>query len=311
MDLLALLRNKAQSIPLGDHTAGLNSVLLHIEVSYKHLARGQSQAEYTAFTDAIYRTNLAFEGGVKEAYRVLTKQDPTQKRPFEIEKYLESNKFLRPRILSQFTTYRTEWRNPSSHDYTLDFDEGEALLAIVSVSVFVYVLLDEIAEKLAEDAGRTAAESQQIKVNEDDDQEDLLTFLADALRAFSVMNRAEDFSSEAQFLGAIHGFLAVVLARAEILSDFVINNSGVRVDLLVRQQGKAVFIEVKRSTSSTTLQSGINQLYAFSEALNAEGILFIQGNSPNVEIQPIASPYQRLIVISNPVEVPWPNPRIG
>ncbi|WP_458127549.1 hypothetical protein [Pseudomonas sp. Z2-11] len=31
--------------------------------------------------------------------------------------------------MSQLTTYRTEWRNPSAHDYKLTIDESEAFLA--------------------------------------------------------------------------------------------------------------------------------------------------------------------------------------
>ena len=53
--------------------------------------------------------------------------------------------------------YRTEWRNPSTHDYKLDFDEDEALLAIASVCAFAIVLLDQITEKLNFDRAKAAA----------------------------------------------------------------------------------------------------------------------------------------------------------
>jgi hypothetical protein len=57
MDLLDLIKNKIEALPDGPHQAGLLSVLRHIGAAYKHLARGQSTDEETAFTDAIYRTN--------------------------------------------------------------------------------------------------------------------------------------------------------------------------------------------------------------------------------------------------------------
>lgn len=301
MDLLALLRAKATSVPRGDHSRGLSSVLLHIEVAFGHLARGQFLGEETAYTDAIYRTNLAFEGGVKEAYRVLAQQDPSKKRPFEIEKYLESSKLLRPRILAQFTTYRTDWRNPSSHDYTLDFDEGEALLAIVSVSAFVYVLLDEIAEKLAADASRATAESHHGRsIAGNDDQVDLLENVALALKIFANENDFQTSDIESSLVGALRGYLTAVLPNAEILSEFSIKKTMSRVDLLIRRNSCTVFVEVKRSTSPTTLRSGINQLYAFSEELNTDGILAIFGGRRDVEARYIAHPSHRLMVLSSP-----------
>ncbi len=148
MDLLDLIRNQIKALPAGAHLPGLQSVLQHIEVAYKHFARGQS-GDDSAFTDTIYRTNMAFEGSIKEAYRVLAAKDPTKLRPYDIEQYLEKQNVFRDRILGQFTTYRTEWRNPASHDYNLDFDEAEAFLAMVSVSAFTKLLVDEIMERLS------------------------------------------------------------------------------------------------------------------------------------------------------------------
>ncbi|MEH2117121.1 hypothetical protein [Nostoc sp.] len=116
MDLLDILRSKIDSLEDGDHIPGLKAVLLHIETASRHLLRGQKQNEETAFTDSIYRTNQAFEGSLKEAYRVLASKDPERERPYDIEQYFEKNKVFRQRVLAQFTNYRTEWRNPSSHD---------------------------------------------------------------------------------------------------------------------------------------------------------------------------------------------------
>ena len=300
MDLLKLLQEKAKTIPLGDHSTGLSAVLLHIEVAFAHLSRGQSLSESTAFTDAIYRTNLAFEGGVKEAYRVFTHQDPSKKRPYEIEKYLESNKLLRPRILSQFTTYRTDWRNPSSHDYTLDFDEGEALLAIVSVSAFVYVLLDEISEKLAADTSRRDAESRRIADPSEPktEREDLVFVVGQALQFFAASIDTVNLDTEAKLLGALHGFLGVFVEHAEILAEHKVLGLAGQVDLLVKRADSKVFVEIKRSSSSTTIRSGVNQLYAFSEALDADGILFIPVGGHDVSFHFIAHPTHRLAVVS-------------
>ena len=160
MDLVATLRTQIDSLDEGDYKPGLLAVLRHIETGFRHLERGQNTGDDTAFTDAIYRTNQAFEGSIKEAYRVLAGQDPAHKRPYDIENYLERNNVFRSRVLKQFTTYRTEWRNPSTHDYKLDFDSSEAFLASVSVAAFACLLLDQVAERLSYNQSLKDADAQ-------------------------------------------------------------------------------------------------------------------------------------------------------
>ena len=88
MNLLEILCSRVDDLPEGDYTQGIKSVLQHIEVAGRHLSRGQASADDTAFTDAIYRTNQAFEGSLKEAFRVLAAKDPAGERPYDIENYL-------------------------------------------------------------------------------------------------------------------------------------------------------------------------------------------------------------------------------
>lgn len=121
MDLLKVLTTRLESLPEGDYIQGLKAVVQHIDVATKHLQRGQLSADETAFTDSIYRTNQAFEGSLKEAYRVLTGKNPAKETTNTIEQYLQGHHVLRERVLAQLTSYRREWRNPSTHDYGLDF----------------------------------------------------------------------------------------------------------------------------------------------------------------------------------------------
>ena len=151
MDIVDILRNKISVLEPGEHSTGLKATLSHIETAFRHLLRGQRDEDQTAFTDAVYRTNQAFEGAIKEAYRVLTKSNPENVRPYDIELHFSKSATFRRRVLDQFTNYRKEWRNPSTHDYKLDFNESEAFLAIVSVTAFSCLLLDEITQKIAHD----------------------------------------------------------------------------------------------------------------------------------------------------------------
>jgi hypothetical protein len=216
MDLLAVLRKRLDALPPGDYHPGLRAVVQHVEVATSHLTRGAAQADDTAFTDAIYRTNQAFEGSLKEAYRVLTGSDPLKKSPFEIESFLQEQSILRGRVIGQLSNYRKEWRNPSTHDYRLDFDEDEALLAIVSVCAFAIVLIDQIAEKLSFEAAR--AKSQPVP-SPKSDTTPLVELIASAVERFDIepaTPRSQDFAREAEVVGSLAGFLTVALPRATI-----------------------------------------------------------------------------------------------
>ena len=98
MDLLELIRDKCNSFSDPETAQGLVSVISHIEIAERHLDRGKKGEDYL-FTDAIYRTNQAFEGSLKEAYRVLTGNQPGKLTPFKIEQYFVQNSILKERVL--------------------------------------------------------------------------------------------------------------------------------------------------------------------------------------------------------------------
>lgn len=150
MDVLALLCDRVTKLPFGDYTTGLNAIIRHVKAGIRHLERDLSH-DLDSCTDVIYRTNQAYEGSLKEAYRVLANKDPSGLSLFDIEQYLETHNIVRPRVLDQLTRYRRDYRNPSTHDYKLDFDEDEALLAILSVCGFACLLVNQIVSKLASD----------------------------------------------------------------------------------------------------------------------------------------------------------------
>ena len=87
MDIHAILDNKITSLPLGIHLDGLRAVKSHIDAAVRHLTRGQKESDESLFTDSIYRCNQAFEGSLKEAYRVLAGEDPQKTTPADIEKF--------------------------------------------------------------------------------------------------------------------------------------------------------------------------------------------------------------------------------
>ena len=160
MNIVALLEDSARQLPVGDYSTGLNAIVRHVKTAIRHLERDREH-DPDSCTDVIYRTNQAYEGSLKEAYRVLAGKDPSGLSPFQIEGYLENNAVVRPRVLTQLTRYRQDYRNPSTHDYKLDFDEDEALLAIVSVCAFARLLFNQIASKLASQAAQSRVAPQE------------------------------------------------------------------------------------------------------------------------------------------------------
>ena len=149
MDILVEVKDKIANLPVEIDRSGMNSIITHIERAEFYLSSGKKNTDANFFTDVIYRSNQAFEGILKEAYKYIAHQEIGKKPIYQIENYFIRKKLLNFRVLDLFKNYRQNWRNPSTHDYNLFFSSYEAFLAIVSVSSFIYVLLDQISEAMA------------------------------------------------------------------------------------------------------------------------------------------------------------------
>ena len=151
MNLLQNIAEKINSINETSLPHGVKSVITHIEIAEKHFFQAKESKDHDLYTDVIYRTNHAFEGILKEAYQILENKPSNEKSSFDIENYLSENNVFNERVMELFVNYRKNWRNPSTHDHKLFFVEQEAFLAIVTVSAFVNLLLDQIIEKISYD----------------------------------------------------------------------------------------------------------------------------------------------------------------
>ena len=281
MDIIAILRQKIHLLDSGEHSSGLKATISHIETAYRHLLRGQKDADQTAFTDAVYRTNQAFEGAIKEAYRVLTKKNPENVRPYDIESHFSKSETFRRRVLDQFTNYRKEWRNPSTHDYKLDFNDSEAFLAIVSVTAFSCLLLDEITQQLAHDkevaAVREIAENVRCEVGAVD--VDLLTRVVETLKIYFLRHTNEQVGkgTAAQWLGSVSGFLAAIIPDATITADASLGSEKLHVtaDLLVERGSERVIVEIKNRINILTYKNVIDQVERLMIASGiSDGVIF-------------------------------------
>lgn len=282
MDLLQILQSKISSIDHGTQSIGLMAVLTHVTVAVKHFERGQSSKDNSAFTDSVYRCNQAFEGSIKEAYRILAEKDPEKLRPFDIENYLEANQIFRSRVLALFTHYRKEWRNPSTHDYTLSFTESEAFVAITSVASFATVLSDEILERLAFRRAQSDPELLAFSafITEGRKNEPPVWKLAHALVDIGSHFTNEPLDGnllEVQFVGLVAGMLNNGEQGYEVNTDRKLGLAGdLRPDMVIRTECEELILEVKRAKPTTTsIQSAIQQIevYLTMAQLN-DGLIF-------------------------------------
>lgn len=304
-DILAILASRIGALPAGDHTLGLTAVLAHARVAASHFERGRTQADDSAFADAIYRANLAFEGGLKEAYRVLAGKDPAKTTPFEIENYLKQRKILRQRVQIQLSRYRSEWRNPSTHDYRLDFDEDEALWAIVSVAALAIVLADQIAEALA----FQAALARPVPIGAGEVTGTLGKRIAELLLRFNNQGpRDEQPRREWELVGAVHGFLETVLGDAKVYIDHPIDPEGTRgrADLLIETPDSRVIVELKRLPGKRlSLDGPITQMAGYLVGTGIqEGVLYIR--TEPVELSVV---HEQRLLTGGTVFIVGPGPR--
>lgn len=310
MDLLQALKSKIESLENGEHSSGLRSVLLHIGTAFRHLARGQSERDDTAFTDAIYRTNQAFEGSIKEAYRVLAGRDPAHVRPFDIENYLEKENIFRARVLAQFTNYRKDWRNPSTHDYKLDFDEGEAFLAIISVSAFACLLIDQISGQLAYLKANRETEVNKVKIRESVAKSgiELLDRVVTLLKEFAKLrdSNSPHPASESQLIGALSGFFAAaspdLVVSVEVGLPLYPDRS---IDLVLSDGDARVAVEIKGRYSGGKEFAGVAQVESYMEISGiSSGVLLFDIDGEEFESKELLSPHGRIVIVKGREALP-------
>ncbi|MCE8019317.1 hypothetical protein HOP51_04165 [Halomonas sp. MCCC 1A11036] len=309
MDLLNIIKSKVQIFQGTGSQQGLEAVVHHIEIAESHFGQSKNLGEHL-YTDVIYRSNQAFEGALKEAYRVLKGEDPSKLSPYKIEKHLESEGILKERVLSQLTNYRTEWRNKSTHDYQLFFSSQEAMLAIVSVSAFFSILLDQMMEKHFYETEKARLSKVAKSLFEDVPDYGSMEFIQQCVELVThfgteLQRDKPDRSQlkEQELLGKLSGFIAASDPQIRISTEKPINYASgrLRVDMLLEKGDDAVILELKNSPHEwrRRAREGVEQLrhYLIASELS-HGIVFIPALRPGwkhtVNEQSIDAPHGKL-----------------
>lgn len=285
MDLLSIIQEKARALSGHASFEGVKAVLRHIEVAERYLVRVWDHRDEDLLNDVVYRTNQAFEGILKEAYTVLTQKDGTKLSPHQIEAHLLQEQVFAPRVLELFKNYRQQWRNPSTHDHRLFFSEQESLLAIVSVSAFTNILLDQVIEAVNFEREQKEIERRREQVQKGAAGYESLSFdqqLIGLLSLFTeeLLASGPDLRQlrEVELIGRLSGFLQSVDSDLTIVREPIVGGTDrMRADLLLTKNGETVVVEVKRpGLSASSLERGHLQLLAYLEAGKwRHGILYM------------------------------------
>lgn len=246
MDFVGSLKQAIDELPAEGPRIGLAPVVSHIEMAIRHWERGKADADPALFTDAVYRCNQAFEGSLKEMYRVLTGTSPERKTPNAIEAHLRRDGLFRDRVLNQIARYRTEWRNPSTHDYTLDFDGNEAFIAITSIVACAMAAVGQIALTLSFQEGQ---KNEAIETPQVAPQTKLITKIQDlALNFFNSYRPPPHdltrYASTAETIGNFAGFLSRY-PDLSVQVERAIGKTAIRADMIITRRDESVLVELK------------------------------------------------------------------
>jgi len=257
MDLLEAIKEKVKRFPQDFKIIGLEAVILHIETAEKYFTRAKDENDENLYTDVIYRTNHAYEGILKEAYTTLAEQEADNINPYEIERYFLENEIFNYRVLSLFSSYRKEWRNVSTHNYKLFFNVQEAFLAIINVSAFISILLDQITEKANYLSEKRKIEEKIDLIRSKIEKYDSMPLFEKIrnLLIYFYENEKADIEigvNEAELTGKIVGFLETIDTTFTIERDKIIahERGNVEIDLIISDEVEKVVVELKRIGSA-------------------------------------------------------------
>ncbi len=259
MNLLSMMKEKSKSAFPAEFYPNIEAVIHNIEIANIHMEKAKSQGDYY-YTDVIYRTNQAFDTALYVAYKLLVGNDPKEKSPQGISEYFERNAILTDIVLTQLVSYRDQWKKRTSHNQQVFFSQQEALLAIVSVSAFFNVLLDNMLERVAHENEKNELSKVSFSLmNEVKNYNDLTLPLqvVEIINKFShslideLKNNGDQDLSEYEVLGKLTGFIASIDPEISIETGKVIpiGVSSGRVDLFLEKKGQNVIVELNSASS--------------------------------------------------------------
>lgn len=292
MDFVNIIQNKIEKLNLNETFSGIASVMLHIERAFLYFDNGINEPDNHYFNDVIYRTNQAYEGILKEAYKVFTQSDSNKVTPHKIEDYFSENQIFNERVKNLFSEYRKNWRNLSTHDHLISFTEEEAVLAINTVTSFIYLLINQIFEKIVYNNQMLDLLNQMTgRVNRIEKEFD--EYVVDLIFEFASNHSTGNFDSttkEYEIAGRLNAFLNYSDPEINVYREVTIGDKvRYRPDFILEKDGKKVIVELKTSLRIREEQAATDQLQTYLNAAKLnEGVLFVANTTDydyNVKVE--------------------------
>ena len=290
MDTLKAIKEQVKEIRKLSNKYSFEHIITHIERAEFYYLKGIEKKDENFFTDVVYRTNQAFEGSLRQSYIVLANKTESQtksKKTFDIEEYFNSNSIFNDRVLKLFENYRKEWRNESSHNHKLFFNQSEAFLAVINVSSYVYVLLNQIIEKLAflkqqEELKEQKEKKKAIAEIFNNKEFSLRDKIVELIKEISVDNSQLSYETkEVEIIGMLNAFLESAASDITVNTQYKIelNGNSYRPDIYIEYKKEKIIIEIKKALSSD--MSHEDQLIEYLKAAGIEdGILWYPESVP-------------------------------
>ena len=296
MDFFEPIRDLNSKINAIEPSLYVDKIVIHIERAFQLFTQGVETGDEQNFTDVIYRCNQAFEGCSRQAFLVLaekSREELKRVKAWEIEQFLIDNDILNERSLPFFKNYREKWRNESSHNFNLFFKEEESYMAIMSISSYAYVLLNQILLKLSmsdiqglEPMSETSLARKSLI---EDVEKATKLFLKEVDLEKYKTGSALKRISEVQFLGIYSAFLQKKIVGTTVTVDGIVNaKSCFRYDMMLSRGEEKVMIELKphipQGRKSDAIIDKLTECIEFTKGAKAV-LFFFKGIGKMTELQ--------------------------
>ncbi len=277
--IFEIKRKVSESLP-ADFFPGIYNVINHLQMAEHYWQEAKGSIEEYLFTDAVLRANHAFEAALREAYKLVCGKDPKGLTIKQLYKDLDEQNIFKDKEAQTFHRYLEDWEIPSETDEQLFYSEQEAMLAILNVSAFFFILVEQIIEiasyeKAKYFLGWDRAEKIKKELAHYGDKFFLDKVVA-LLRLFSAelfyIEERENAPAEYEMLGYLRGFLEIAAPELEVEIDkrIDIGISHTQLDMVIASGDDLILVETKRSNqikgSIFDIDNAIQQLSGYMTA---------------------------------------------
>lgn len=255
--MLYEIKQKVAEVLPPDFFPGIYTVINHLQMAEHYWQEANGSIEEYLFTDAVLRANHAFEASLGEAYKLVCGKDPDGMSVKDIYKYLDDQNIFKDKEAQTFHRYLEDWEIPAERDEQLFFSEQEAMLAIMNVSAFFLILVEQIIEIASyEKAKYFLGWDRTEKIHKELERygdkfflDQLVTLLQLFAADLFYIEERESAPSEYEMLGYLRGFLEIATPEIEVEIDkrIKIGSSHTQLDMLIHHKDETVLVETKRS----------------------------------------------------------------